>query len=142
MTLRARPATPDDYPTYARLFPELGTGDPVPAAATWTAELRPTTRIYELAGLPVAYSYHERMRELAYVRNVVVDPAHRGRGLGRALMQLLAAELRAAGSTCWCLNVEPHNTAALRLYQSAGFVATPRHFMTRLLADCPAGRAT
>lgn len=136
MTLRARPATPDDYPTYARLFPELGTGDPVPAAATWTAELRPTTRIYELAGLPVAYSYHERMRELAYVRNVVVDPAHRGRGLGRALMQLLAAELRAAGCTRWCLNVEPHNAAALRLYAGVGLRPRYRSYAVRL--DWPA----
>ena len=91
VTLRARPATPDDYPTYARLFPELGTGDPVPAAATWTAELRPTTRIYELAGLPVAYSYHERMRELAYVRNVVVDPGMAPERAAQARDALLAA---------------------------------------------------
>lgn len=131
MTLHARPASPDDFPTFARLFPELGTSDPLPSEATWNREQRPTTRIYELAGAPVAYAFYEPMRELAYVRNVVVDPAHRGRGLGLSLMHLLAHQLRADGCTRWCLNVAPHNTAALRLYHRVGLRLRYRSFAVR-----------
>lgn len=126
-----RPATPEDYPAYARLFPELGVDDPIPAASTWSAEQCPTTRVLERAGTVVAYVYFERMRDLGYIRNVVVDPAHRGRGLGLALMRSLADELRAAGCTRWCLNVKPDNTAALRLYQRVGLRPRYRSFALR-----------
>ncbi len=131
MTLHARAATPEDFPTFARLFPELGTGDPLPSEATWNREQRPTTRIYELTDAPVAYAFYERMRELAYIRNIVVDPAHRGRGLGLALMHLLANQLRADGCTRWCLNVAPHNSAALRLYHRVGLRLRHRSFAVR-----------
>lgn len=126
-----RPATPADYPAYARLFPELGVDDPIPPAATWSAQQCPTTRVLEHAGTVVAYLYFERMHDLGYIRNVVVDPAHRGRGLGLALMQSLADELRAAGCTRWCLNVKPDNTAALRLYQRVGLHPRYRSFALR-----------
>ncbi|PSC69874.1 ribosomal-alanine N-acetyltransferase [Micractinium conductrix] len=58
----------------------------------------------------------------AYVSNVVVAPAQRGRGLGRAL---LAAGLAAAGErwpvACVYCHVETDNEAALALYRGAGF---------------------
>jgi GNAT superfamily N-acetyltransferase len=136
MTLHARPATAEDFPSFARLYPELGTGDPLPSETAWNTTQRPTTRIYELEGSVVAYAYFERMRELAYIRNIVVDPAHRGRGLGRELMRLLADELRAAGCTAWRLNVDPRNTAALRLYQRVGLRPRYRSFAVRF--DWPA----
>lgn len=132
MTLRARPAVAADYPSYARLFPELGTGDPLPSPAAWSSTQRPTTRIYEHAGSVVAYAYFERMHALAYVRNIVVDPTHRGQGLGLALMRLLADELRSAGCTAWCLNVDPRNTAAVRLYHRIGLRHHHRAFAIRL----------
>jgi ribosomal-protein-alanine N-acetyltransferase len=51
------------------------------------------------------------------ILNVAVDPAQRRKGIARAL---LASEL-ARGTGRWFLEVRASNTAALRLYETAGF---------------------
>ncbi len=40
-----RRASPDDYPAFARLFPELLVDDPVPSQDTWSTALAPSTWI-------------------------------------------------------------------------------------------------
>jgi putative acetyltransferase len=50
--------------------------------------------------------------------------AWRGRGLGRALLERTIAEARKAGIPAIELEVFPHNEAARRLYESAGFRQT------------------
>ncbi len=50
--------------------------------------------------------------------------AWRGRGLGRALLERAIAEARRAGIPAIELEVFPHNEAARRLYESAGFRQT------------------
>jgi ribosomal protein S18 acetylase RimI-like enzyme len=57
----------------------------------------------------------------AFVLDVEVLPAFRGRGLGRATM--LAAETAAGrlGATSMALNVFGHNTTAMRLYRTLGY---------------------
>ncbi|MBK9753402.1 MAG: GNAT family N-acetyltransferase [Nannocystis sp.] len=135
MTLHARPATPADFPNFARLFTELGTGDPVPPEATWQVDQRPSTLFYEQDGELVAYTYFEVMRDLGYLRNLVVAPEHRGRGVGTEVMQILAKHLRARGCTRWCLNVEPDNTAAVRLYHGVGLRTVHRAAALRFAWD-------
>jgi ribosomal protein S18 acetylase RimI-like enzyme len=61
-----------------------------------------------------------------------IDPPARGGGAGRAAIELLAPELAARGVHALHLQVRPDNPA-LRLYQRAGFVASPRVVMTRRL---------
>jgi len=126
MALHARPATPADYPDFARLFPELGTGDTPPGRDAWVARQAPTTLMHEEDGEVVAYTFYEVMQDLAYVRNVVVDPGFRGRGLGGEVMRRLADHLRALGCTRWCLNVTPSNEPALRLYRGVGMLTAYR----------------
>jgi mycothiol synthase len=53
-----------------------------------------------------------------------VVPAYRGRGLGRALLRLGTAWLRALGVDTVTLSVSAANPNALSLYQAAGFVQT------------------
>lgn len=120
MNLHMRPAALADYPIFARLFTELGTGDPVPDQSTWAAHLHESTLMLAQGDVIVAFVRYERMAEFGYVRSVVVDPDHRGRGVGRALMQRLAGHLRDLGCTRWCLNVAPDNDAALGLYRGMG----------------------
>jgi hypothetical protein len=54
------------------------------------------------------------------VRHVVVDPAMRRAGVGRALMDVIAHRLRERGCSRWCLNVKESNVAARTLYERVG----------------------
>ncbi|WP_437312133.1 GNAT family N-acetyltransferase [Sorangium sp. So ce388] len=123
--LVARRAVPDDYEHFARLFVELDTGNPVLPRDRWEGAMARDTLFLEEArgaarGEVVAYAYVQPLRGIGYVRHVVVAPPHRGRGVGGAVMQAIAAHLRGRGCTRWCLNVKPDNTAAVRLYRSVG----------------------
>jgi ribosomal protein S18 acetylase RimI-like enzyme len=56
--------------------------------------------------------------------DIVVDPAHRGRGVGRALLEATVAALRSRGSPQVVLSTADRNAAAHRLFESAGFRRT------------------
>lgn len=120
MSLVVRPAAPEDYAAYQRLFPELGVDDPVPSAERWAATLMPSTLVASLDDRVAGYIYLQRFGAVGYVRNVVTAPEHRRQGLGRALMLAARAQLLEAGALEWCLNVKPDNTAARALYASLG----------------------
>ncbi|MCC6553370.1 MAG: GNAT family N-acetyltransferase [Polyangiaceae bacterium] len=121
MSFTPRPATAADYDHFARLLPELGTGDPTPPRERWEQVYAPGAIFLEdEGGAVVAYGYSEVLRGVGYVRHVVVDPARRGAGVGRAVMDALAARLRAAGCSRWALNVKPENEPAVRLYRRVG----------------------
>ncbi len=55
-----------------------------------------------------------------------VDPAFRQTGVGRALVQAVVEEARAAGTRRVVLHVVGDNTAAMGLYEREGFVSTGR----------------
>jgi ribosomal-protein-alanine N-acetyltransferase len=55
-----------------------------------------------------------------------VSAAHRRRGAGRALLDAAAAWGRSTAAPALVLRVFPHNTAAIALYESAGFVEIER----------------
>ena len=52
---------------------------------------------------------------------MVVAGSHRGRGIGRALIEAVGAWARARGSRALGLRVFPDNVPALALYRAAGF---------------------
>ena len=58
---------------------------------------------------------------MAWVYDVEIDPAYRGRGYGRAAMLLAEAEARSAGMTSIGLNVHGQNAVARSLYDSLGY---------------------
>ncbi|HET6937571.1 MAG TPA: GNAT family N-acetyltransferase [Nocardioides sp.] len=57
-----------------------------------------------------------------FVYDVVVDDEERGRGYGRALMDLAAAHCRGRGLRVLALNVFAHNHVARALYDALGYV--------------------
>ena len=57
----------------------------------------------------------------AFVLDTVVDPAHRGRGTGRRLVERLTAEVRSAGCTWLHVDFEPHLDG---FYRACGFRPT------------------
>ncbi len=58
---------------------------------------------------------------VAELKRVVVDPAARGQGIGRALMQALEAAAAAAGVALIQLETGPKSEPALRLYRACGY---------------------
>ena len=68
----------------------------------------------------------------AFLTELWIDREARGGGAGSAALALLDPELRARGVNALHLQVRPDNPA-LRLYQRAGFIASPRITMTRRL---------
>ena len=58
----------------------------------------------------------------AWIEDVVIDAAHRGKGLSRPLLQHLIALARSVGAQSVNLTSRPERVAANRLYQSLGFV--------------------
>ena len=62
--------------------------------------------------------------DLAWVYDVELDEAHRGRGLGRAAMLLAEDLARELGATALGLNVFGGNAVARRLYASLGYTET------------------
>jgi ribosomal protein S18 acetylase RimI-like enzyme len=66
---------------------------------------------------------HPRRRGAAYVYDIVVDQAQRGRGLGRAAMNHVADAARQAGFGAVGLTVTEGNAAAQHLYHALGYTA-------------------
>lgn len=126
------PAAPEHFADYARLFPELGVDDPLPTVGDWLARLAPETVFALQGGAVVGYGYAQALGEDGYVRNVVTDPARRGRGVGRALMLELRRRLVASGCVRWQLNVKVDNAPALALYRSLGLVGDFRTWVLRV----------
>ena len=60
------------------------------------------------------------------ILNLGVAPAYRGRGLGRALVERMLAELRGRGARAVYLEVRESNVVARRLYESLGFAEVAR----------------
>ncbi|MCP3058519.1 GNAT family N-acetyltransferase [Myxococcus sp. K38C18041901] len=115
-----RPGRADDYPTYARLFVELGLEDPPPPVSMWEQELASRTFLVEGPGGVVGYTSTEALGVMGYVGQLVVAPTARRQGLGRWMMLRSAERLRTQGCQHWCLMVVRDNTPALELYGSLG----------------------
>lgn len=128
--LELRTASARDHGLYLRFFAQLGTPDAPFDAARWARECPETTAFLFDRDTPVAYAHWESSGGAVHVRHVVVDLPHRGRGLGRALMEQLARRFRAAGIAEWRLNVVTTNAAAIALYEKVGM---SRRYATQVL---------
>ena len=63
--------------------------------------------------------------DVAHITQLCIAPAHRGRGLGRLLLERSANSLQRAGFDAVTLTVTKGNNQAVRLYERFGF--TLRH---------------
>ena len=68
----------------------------------------------------------------AWLTELWIDDAARGKGAARAALDQLPSVLRGAGVAALHLQVRPENPA-MRLYERAGFATSPRKIMTRKL---------
>ncbi len=68
-----------------------------------------------------------------WIEELYVAPAHRRRGVARALLGFLADEARNSGMRALQLEVVPTQAAALALYDALGFRPVERERLERLL---------
>jgi ribosomal protein S18 acetylase RimI-like enzyme len=115
-----RDARPEDHALFCRFHDELGVRDPAPDAAWWAPHLAAGAFFVEEGGEAVAFAAAFPREDAGHVLHVIVAPAHRGRGLGRVLLDEAARRLRAAGCRRWYLNVIEGNAPALALYRRYG----------------------
>ena len=84
---------------------------------------KPTTR---LVTTQYGFSLLQVIAPEAELLTIVVDPAHRGRGHGNALLSQTLGTAAKSDVTTVFLEVDATNTAALALYEKAGFTQTGR----------------
>lgn len=77
-------------------------------------------------GVPVGFIVAQRLADECEIMSIGVHPDYRRRGFGRMLLDSAAKTALAYGMTSWILEVREHNTAALALYRSFGFVEVGR----------------
>ena len=78
---------------------------------------------YTFAGIE-GYDYMELRGPAGVLYDIVVDQAHRGRGIGQALLDATLAELRTRGAPRVVLSTAERNESAQRLFARAGFRRT------------------
>jgi ribosomal protein S18 acetylase RimI-like enzyme len=69
---------------------------------------------------------HPVLAGMAVISKVMTHPSARGKGVARAVMELLVADAGTAGVELLTLDCRGNNHAAQRLYASLGFVVTGR----------------
>lgn len=77
--------------------------------------------VAERNGQVLGYIGSQTVLDEADVMNVAVDPDQRRQGIGKALLQALAARLRQNGVVAVTLEARPSNEPAVRLYLQEGF---------------------
>ncbi len=83
----------------------------------------------------VAFSFSlEYEGSTAFLDELFILPAARGRGIGSAVIRHVADQCRAHGVNALHLESEAANVAAARLYARLGFRDYGRHLMTRILS--------
>ena len=115
---------------FARLIPQLSSSSPPPGRDRLEAIVGSSDTVLFLArvdgriigSLTLAF-YRIPTGLKAWIEDVVVDEAGRGRGLGRLLSEAALAEARRRGSKDVSLTSRPSREAANRLYQRLGFEA-------------------
>ena len=104
------------------------------AGAVWLAEVGGEAVGYFALTWGFSLEYHGRD---AYIDELYVAPAHRGRGIGREALAVADAACRSRGIRALHLEVERANARAEALYRQAGFLDQDRRLMTRRLAPAP-----
>ncbi len=81
--------------------------------------------IRDSVGDPTGFAIIGFGNAISYLQRVAVHPDWQGMGMGRSLVRVAARKARAAGARVMLLNTQLDNEAAMRLYESEGYVRLP-----------------
>jgi ribosomal protein S18 acetylase RimI-like enzyme len=125
--LAARPGTPEGYASF------ISTQLEDPDVAVLVADDKGDVIGYAFAAVE-GYDYMALRGPAGVLHDIIVDPEHRGRGVGRLLLDSTLEFLRSRGVPRVVLSTAEQNEAAQRLFASKGFRRTMIE-MTRELDD-------
>jgi ribosomal protein S18 acetylase RimI-like enzyme len=94
-----------------------------PDAAIFVAEQGAEVLGYAYVALE-SYDYMSLRGPAGILHDIIVDPASRGRGVGRLLLDAVLAYLKSRGAPQVVLSTAVKNEAAQRLFASVGFRST------------------
>lgn len=123
-------ATPELAAAWQALMPQLNPAAQAPDLAALDAMLSSgTTELFGIrlepgeapVGLLALVVFTTPTATHAWIEDVVVDEAHRGRGLGEALVRAAIDRARIRGAKAVDLTSRPARVAANRLYLRMGF---------------------
>jgi ribosomal protein S18 acetylase RimI-like enzyme len=115
--IAASPSTAKGYGSY------LGTQLEEPNVVVLVAESESDVIGYTYAGVE-GWDYMALRGPAGVLYDIVVDPAHRGQGVGRQLLDATLAVLAERGAPRVVLSTAEQNEPAQRLFASAGFRRT------------------
>jgi ribosomal protein S18 acetylase RimI-like enzyme len=125
--LAARPRTPEDYASF------IGTQLEDTDKSVLVADDSGDVVGYAFAAVE-GYDYMALRGPAGVLHDVIVDPKHRGRGIGRMLIDATLLFFKSRGVPRVVLSTAEQNEAAQRLFASMGFRRTMIE-MTRELDD-------
>ncbi len=79
------------------------------------------------AAVGILWVFIDAPKRSAFIYDIAMDAAQRGKGYGRQTLAALEQELRSLGVTRIELNVFGDNAVAYRLYQSVGYWTVATH---------------
>jgi ribosomal protein S18 acetylase RimI-like enzyme len=115
--LAARPGTPEGYASF------ISTQLEDPDVAVLVAEDNGDVIGYTFAAVE-GYDYMALRGPAGVLHDVIVDPEHRGQGVGRLLLDAALEFFRSRGVPRVVLSTAARNEAAQRLFKSIGFRRT------------------
>jgi GNAT superfamily N-acetyltransferase len=121
------PTDPDDpfQPSWARYRVEMADAAARAAQGTLLVAVEPDGRVVGTVTLYLAPGSMQWRPDDAMFRLLAVDPAARGRGIGRALFQACLERARAAGKRRMALHTTEWMPTARAMYERAGFRREP-----------------
>ncbi len=128
--VEASEVTPELVAAFARLIPQLSKSNPPPDADTLAAIIAdPASQLLlavdddgTILGSLTLAMFRIPTGLRAWIEDVVVDDAARGRGVGELINRDGLRRAKEAGATTVDLTSRPSREAANRLYQRIGFV--------------------
>ena len=121
--------TPEIVAAFARLIPQLSSSNPAPTSDELRRIVDAESTLLLLAeedgvivGSLTLALFRIPTGLRAWIEDVVVDGAARGKGVGEALNRFALDEAKRRGATTVDLTSRPSREAANRLYQRLGFV--------------------
>jgi|SRR6185369_4201621 len=115
--LAAKNRTPQDYASF------LGARLNDRNAVVLVAETKGETIGYAYGEIE-GYDYMSLRGPAGVLNDLIVDPAHRGRGVGRLLLDEIISRLKSRGVPRIVLSTAAKNKAAQRLFERSGFRPT------------------